>query len=193
MKKNNIPLTKAQQELVVTHLSIVHWVIHESILVNENVFGYGYDELFQEGCICLCQAAITYDVALARFSTYAKTVVRNGLYSYCRHLSFQQKRYTYFTEDEYGDPAVEGNPVPSKDMFEQQYSLLETIDLLESHAQRYDGIAKLGIKALELKIQGMSVTEIARLYNVPTTHVGAWISRSTEKLRNDPVFLNEIA
>lgn len=49
--------------------------------------------------------------------------------------------------------------------------------------------ARLGIEALALKVQGMRITDIAALYQVPPSHVGAWISRSLEKLRNDPDFL----
>ena len=192
MKKKNICLTMAQQELVTAHIAIVHWVIRENICVNENTFGYGYDDLFQEGCIWLCQAAMTYDMTLAQFGTYAKTVVRNGLYSYCRQVSILQVRYTYFSEGEYGELTVDGKEVTAPDTFTQQLSLIETLDLLESRVQHYNGVARLGIKALELKIKGMSVTEIARLYNVPVSHVGAWITRSTEKLKNDPVFLSEI-
>ena len=192
MKKKNIRLTREQQELVAAHLSIVQWVIRKSICINENAYGYGYDDLFQEGCIWLCHAAMTYDVALAQFSTYAQTVVRNGLFSYCRQLCLHQNRFTYLLEDEHGELSADGNPVTASDDFAQQLSLIETIDLLESCARHYSGVARLGIKALELKIKGMSVTEIARLYNVPVSHVGAWITRSPEKLRKDPVFLSEI-
>ena len=35
----------------------------------------------------------------------------------------------------------------------------------------------------------MSVTEIAKLYNVPLSHVGAWISRSAQKLQRAEKFL----
>lgn len=185
-------MTKEQQELVVSHLSIVQWVIREHICINENAYGYGYDDLFQEGCIWLCHAAMTYDVALAQFNTYAKTVVRNGLFSYCRQLRFHQERFSCLSEGEYGEIYADGNPVTAPDTLEQQLSLIETLDLLESRTPHYHGIARLGIKALELKIKGLSVTEIARLYNVPPSHVGAWITRSTEKLKNDPVFLKDI-
>lgn len=192
MKKKNVCLTQAQQELVTTHLSIVQWVIRENICINENTFGYGYDDLFQEGCIWLCHAAMTYDVTLAKFGTYAKTVVRNGLFSYCRQLNLHQGRSTCFPEDLYDELPLKDNLTTAPDTFNQQISLMETVDLLESRAQHYNGIVRLGIEALELKIKGMSVTEIARLYDVPASHVGAWISRSAEKLRNDPVFLSEI-
>lgn len=192
MKKKYVHMTKEQQELVTSHLSIVQWVIREHICINENAYGCGYDDLFQEGCIWLCHAAMTYDVALSQFGTYAKTVVRNGLFSYCRHLRLHQDRFIYLSEGEFGEMYADDNPVTAPDTFEQQLSLMETVDLLESRVSHYNGVARLGIKALELKIKGLSVTEIARLYNVPASHVGAWITRSTEKLKNDPVFLKDI-
>ena len=53
----NIPLTSRQQELVENNLSLVYWVITESIHVNETIYGFGYEDLYQEGCIWLCHAA----------------------------------------------------------------------------------------------------------------------------------------
>ena len=78
--KENIILTAEQQTLVEEHMQIVHWVIHRHIDVNESVCGMGYDDLYQEGCVALCHAAMSYDAqAGARFDTYAGTVVRNHL------------------------------------------------------------------------------------------------------------------
>ena len=193
MKKKNIRLTEDQQLLVAAHLSTVHWVIRESIHVNETIYGFGYDDLFQEGCIWLCHAAMTYDTALAQFGTYAKTVVRNGLFSYCRQLCFHQSRFTSLTEGEHGELTADGNAITLPDIFDRHISMLETIDLLESRERHYKGVTRLGIQSLELKVKGLSTSEIARLYHVPPSHVGAWLSRSTEKLKKDPDFLAEIA
>ena len=149
-------LTKQQQELVAQNLPVVHWVICDYIHVNPTICGLEYSDLFQEGCVWLCKAAATYkDDGRAQFTTYAKTVVKNGLLSYCRTIC----------------------------------NLMETLSLLEASNQDYDGVARLGIEALALKLQGMRVTDIAELYQVPPSHVGAWISRSVAKLRSDPRFL----
>ena len=43
-------------------------------------------------------------------------------------------------------------------------SRLETLDLLEASKQNYQGVARLGIEALALKVQGMRITDIAALY-----------------------------
>ena len=54
--KKTIPLTMEQQEMVAANLSVVRWAIRESFHVNETIYGFGYDDLYQEGCIWLCLA-----------------------------------------------------------------------------------------------------------------------------------------
>lgn len=190
--KQNIRLTRGQQELVENNLSIVYWVIMESIHVNENIYGFGYEDLYQEGCIWLCHAAAAYDPARSRFSTYAKKIVRNGLISYCRQMCSGQRRFTYLTVGAHGELSADGEPVmpPNGDDFHVQINMIETLDLLTYAEKKYQGITRLGIEALKLKLKGLSVSEIAGLYHVPPPHVGAWISRATQKLRKDTPFLS---
>lgn len=188
--KQDVRLTQEQQKLVESHLSVVRWAIRESIHVNETIYGFSFDDLYQEGCILLCHAAATYDDSLSQFATYAKAVVRNGLYSYCRQMCRRQRRFCYLTAEEHGELTAEGLLLEQTNDFSAQVSLLETLELLRSCAKEYQGVTRLGIHALELRIKGMGVTEIAHLYHVPASHVGAWISRSAEKLKNDPAFLS---
>ena len=186
----NIPLTSRQQELVENNLSLVYWVITESIHVNETIYGFGYEDLYQEGCIWLCHAAATYDPARSCFSAYAKKVVRNGLISYCRQLCSRQRRFTYLTVGKHGELLADGEQVMPSDNFHVQINMIETLDLLACAEKKYQGVTRLGIEALKLKLKGMSVSEIAVLYHVPPPHVGAWISRATQKLRKDTPFLS---
>lgn len=188
--KWNIPLTREQQELVETNLSLVYWVIMKNIHVNETIYGFGYEDLYQEGCIWLCHAAATYDPARSRFPTYAKKIVRNGLLSYCRQMYSVQRRLTYLTVGTDGELLADGELLTPPDNFNIQISMIETLDLLAYAEKKYQGVTRLGIKALKLKLKGMSVSEIAVLYHVPPPHVGAWISRATQKLRKDTPFLS---
>lgn len=190
--KRTIPLTKQQQEMVAANLSVVHWIIRKSFHVNETVYGFGYDDLYQEGCIWLCHAAVSYNPSLSKFPTYAKKVVQNGLTSYCRKQCGRQRHFTRLGVGEHGELTAEGAVLQPADDFASRISMLEVMQLLESCARDYNGVARLGIKALELQIRGMSVTEIAALYHVPPSHVGAWITRSKQKLRKDPLFLSGI-
>lgn len=190
--KRTIPLTSEQQEMVASNLSVVHWTIRESFHVNETIYGFGYDDLYQEGCIWLCHAAASYNPALSKFPTYAKKVVRNGLLSYCREQCSRERHFIRLGVGEHGELTADGSMLQQTEDFESRISTLEVMQLLESRAKDYSGVTRLGIKALELKIKGMSVTEIAKLYNVPPSHVGAWITRSKQRLRKDPLFLSGI-
>lgn len=187
-------LTKQQQELVAQNLAVVHWVICDYIHVNPSICGLEYNDLFQEGCVWLCKAAASYqDNGRAQFPTYAKKVVRNGLLSYCRKLCAKSKKFSRLVIGEHGELAADGAALePQVDEFGTHVSLIETLSLLEASKQDYDGVARLGIEALALKLQGMRLTDIAELYHVPPSHVGAWISRSTAKLRSDSKFLQSL-
>jgi DNA-directed RNA polymerase specialized sigma subunit len=48
--KKMIALNDAQRILVENNLPLVRWAIHNHITVNENIYGFSYDDLFQEGC-----------------------------------------------------------------------------------------------------------------------------------------------
>ena len=142
----------------------------------------------------LCKAASTYkNDGRAQFSTYAKTVVKNGLLSYCRAICNRKKKFSRLIIGEHGELAADGEALESRpDAFDTQVSLIETLSLLDACKKDYDGVTRLGIEALALKLQGMRVTDIAELYQVPPSHVGAWISRSTAKLRRDSKFLKSL-
>ena len=96
MKKNLIPLNEKQRQLVESCLSngrltVVHQAIREYIVVNETIFGFGYEDLYQEGCIWLCKAAATFQEEKGvKFETYAFKVVANGLRTYCRLMCSKQ-------------------------------------------------------------------------------------------------------
>lgn len=188
--QKNTHLTQEQQSLVESSLPIVHWAIRENIHVDRDIYGFEYDDLYQEGCICLCHAASTYKAGLAGFPTYAKKVVRNGLVSYCRRMYSHHKHSSRFAISGQEDFPFDSHAPKQPGSFESQADAIETLDLLKSVKDRYQGVAKLGVEALELKVKGMDVSEIASLYNVPASHVGAWISRASQKLRKDPGFLS---
>lgn len=156
--KQNFKLTKDQQTLVEKNLSIVHWVIVNNIHVNPGICGLEYGDLFQEGCLWLCKAAFTYNAGQAQFSTYAKKVVKNGLLSYCRKICSQGRHVSRLIIGEQGELAADGEQVDQPDdHFDSHLSRLETLDLLEASKQNYQGVARLGIEALALKVQGIRV------------------------------------
>ena len=93
-------LTADQQRLAEENLTIVERVLRFDINANPCVAGLGYEDLYQEGCIWLCNAALTFDPARGSFAFYARRVVQNGLVSYCRSLMGKQSRMVSLDEME---------------------------------------------------------------------------------------------
>ena len=186
--KKDIILTAEQRGLVEHYLSIVNWVLSDHITVNPNVTGLGYDDLYQEGCLWLCHAAATHDASRGiQFGTYARTVVRNGLLSYCRSISRKPQAVPlpYELDPDTDGVRAFGREPSVDDGVEELISYTDTMAVLRQARSEYTGVAKLGIEALELKIKGFNGTEIAAMYGVKPNHVGAWISRAAQKLRRD--------
>lgn len=186
-------LSSEQQRLVEQNLSVVHWAIHNFIKVNESIFGFEYADLYGEGCLLLCKAALTYNSTRGEFIPYAQTVVKNGLLSYARIMCQKQNRQRLLLDATLPDET--GSYVDLIASENDTDTLIDAIDadaFFRSVKTRYSGVALLGIEALELKSRGYSSREIADLYGVQTNHVWAWISRASQKLRSDALALRAL-
>jgi len=187
-------LNEKQKNLVAAHTDIVKWAIFGHIRINENVYGLGYDDLFQEGCLCLCKAAVSYDGDRAKFVTYAQVVVRNGLLTYCKQLSKKSINIISISElpQDPGDSDESACGYTIEDQYELLISEAAVSGLLESVKPEYIGVARLGIEALELKVKGYTGAEIARMWGVEQNYLGACISRAKEKLIQNERFMAEL-
>jgi RNA polymerase sigma factor (sigma-70 family) len=181
-------LNEAQRNLAAEHTEIVKWAIRKHINVNKNKYGLDYDDLFQEGCLYLCHAAATYDGERAQFETYAQVVVKNGLLTYCKMMCGKNKNNTdtHLTDDR-NDLCLSA----VSDTYNEFVSNTAVYDFLESVKAQYDGVTRLGIEALELKVRGYTGADIARLWGVEQNHIGAWISRAKKKLCKNERFMAE--
>jgi RNA polymerase sigma factor (sigma-70 family) len=187
-------LNDNQRQLAVNHIDIVKWVIYEHINVNENIFGLSYDDLYQEGCLCLCRAAVTHNGERAQFVTYAQVVVKNGLLTYCKKMVKKPRNFISIEDlplDAGGDISDKTN-YADDGVYDAILSDAVVFGLLESVKPEYNGIVRLGIEALEMKIKGYTGADIARLWGVEQNHVGAWISRAKDKLRKNERFMAEL-
>lgn len=172
-------MSSITEKMVEDHLNCVHWTIHTFISVNESVCGLEYDDLFQEGCIALWRAAETFDTRQGtQFHSYAISVIRNHLLDYCRKI---QSRTAPMASLEDWDAETSRSGATDWD----GNSGLFVEQVLEYGKRTYSGVARLGVEALELKIAGYSGTDIAKLYGVRPNHVGAWITRASQKLKKD--------
>ncbi len=193
MKNKDIALTDAQRSMVEANMDVVRWAIRTSIQVNEQCYGFGYDDLFQEGCIWLCKAAVTYDPdGGASFPTYAQRVVENGLRTYCRLQHSKELRS--FPVSEIFDTEADGHRAIASGIrsLQEQLAEVDALSLLESAKQQYNGVARLGIEAMQLKFIGLSNTDIAAYYGIKANYLGAAVHRAAERLRNNAEFLNSL-
>lgn len=182
-------LNTEQQKLVETHLPLVKRVICKYIIVDDTVCGLGFDDLYQEGCFWLCKAALTYQEEKGvKFASYAERVVANGLRTYCRLTANKQKRVRNLSD--YADEKPE--LFSSSESMEEELIEREILHFLHQLKPQYSGVARLGIEAIEWKVKGLSGAEIAKMYGVKSNAVGAWISRTVQKLRKNVVFLSWI-
>lgn len=185
--KWNFILTAEQQTLVEENLFVIDKVISRYIYSNEAVCGLGRDDLYQEGAMALCKAASTYDGISAQFSTYATTVVRNHLLNHCNTVNTERR---HLPSVSLSAAVSEDDPLPfpepsAPDAADVLIGELATADLLTNCKQRYTGVARLGVEALELKIRGLDGMDIAKLYHTTPNNVGAWISRAAKKIQKD--------
>ena len=187
----NTKMETYTKALVENNLDVVKWVIRRHIHTNENVCGLGFDDLFQEGCLYLLKAAETYDAERAGFETYAKTVVRNGLISHCRQISERNKKVTMLPLDTPANPRSEYGDTFT-DLLEAQdaYTDIDTLVFLAELKRKYTGTVRSGIEALEWRVRGYTITEIAGMYGIKPNLVGARISRAAQVLRHNPFFLD---
>ncbi len=184
--KERVSLTMDQQAIVEQNLDIVRSCVLRCIDINESVCGMGYDDLYQEGCVALCHAAASYDSgAGAQFATYAAAVIRNHLLDHCRYIQAKRRSAPMISLDSYAEDSAPRDHLAAFDDHDSQLDRLHLAQLLEHGRRTYSGTARLGIEALELKAQGYTGADIARLYGVKPNLVGAWIARAMERLRRD--------
>ena len=180
-------LTVAQQRLVEENLTVVEHVLRFEVRANPCIVGLGYEDLYQEGCVWLCNAALTFDPARGSFASYARRVVQNGLVGYCRNVLSKHQRTVLLGDLE---PAVlttleAQNAVSS-------HTKCETSLLLAATESQCGGVTRKGVHALALQVSGMPLTAVATRMSATPNHVSAWISRAVHKLRNNESFLSSL-
>ena len=184
-------MTSEERALVEEHLDLVHWIITDNIVVKKHIIGLEYYDLAQEGYLLLIKAARTYDAEKGRFPIYARIVIRNGLFSYCRAADAKHRRHIFQMPS--GEPSDEDEPnfmdtFNSWDDTTREVEASAIINTLESFLPEYSGVARKGLEAIILKVKGYNGADIAEMYGVDQYNVGAWISRAKQKLLDNKRF-----
>ena len=170
-------LNDLQRRRVEDHLALVEQVLpRRSIKTNETVDGMGHDDLYQDGCIALCRASVSYREEMGAFPAYARTVIRNYLLDRCREIQSARKNLPLLSLDAFAEM---GAPEP--------VSPFHTEDLISDVSFDKHRIFVNRIEALELRGRGYSCADIAKLYQKKPNYIGACISRAAEKLRRERI------
>ena len=166
-------LNDLQRQRVEDHLALVEQVLRRSISVNESIDGMGHDDLYQDGCIALCRAAVSYREEMGAFPAYAKVVIRNHLLDRCREIQSARKNLPLVSLDAFAEMGVPEpvSPFHTEDLISDVSSSV----LLSHFRNRYHGTARLGIEAMELRVRGYSCADIAKLYQKKPNYIGACI------------------
>lgn len=175
-------LMENEKKMVEENLDVVRIVILTQFRYDNNVIGLNYEELFQVGCLGLCEAAKKYN-SKTKFTTFASVVVRNKLLTYCKQTNNVNYKCTNSDFIEITDN-IDYNSNLDEDLI---FKALDKAKLSSN------GVALKGIIAIELKVKGLSGSEIADIYDTSTNNVSAWISRAKSKLKCNKEFLKEIS
>ncbi len=171
-----------EKKLVEENLDVVKIVILTGFRYDNNAIGMSFEDLYQVGCLALCEAVRKYDNS-TQFKTFASMVIRSKLLTYCKKTNSINKKQSYFELLE-----VEDKVGRSISTYED-----DVLKALGKAKTNLSGVALKGITALELKVKGFSGKEIADMYDTTSNNVNAWISRARKKLIGNKNFLNEIS
>ncbi|MFV0519667.1 MAG: sigma-70 family RNA polymerase sigma factor [Lachnospirales bacterium] len=172
-------LTDKERKLVEDNLEIVKIIIFKNFRYDNNKIDFNFEELYQVGCLALCECVRKYDNS-TKFTTFASIVVRSKLLTYCK----------------------KNNAINNKTIFVDSFEIQEVVDfnarlyendvfdILKNVKPKSKGVALKGIIALELKIKGFNGKEIADMYGTSTNNVSAWISRAKKQLMSNIEFIN---
>lgn len=172
-------LTVEQQRIVEGNLGLVRAVLSRCVSSPGSTGIYSYDDLFQIGCIALCEAVIEYQPGRAVFSTYAFVAIRNRIYNALACATYRRKREK---QSDFPNEPVAVVPMDTPEAHELHKVLRETQDRLK-------GVTRKGIDAMIFMSEGFTCREIGEMYGTNANNVTAWISKARKALRLDVKFM----
>lgn len=180
-------MTEYQQTLVLEYMPFVDWVIKHRVKVS-NLPLQSYEDFYQIGCEALCRAAMAYNPAAGLFAPFAGRYIYNAMVDHCRKENLRVKN-SVSNDIDYDSSQRVRSTTGSAEDFSLAIYHDQLFDALKVSKTRYNGVARQGIEALELKMMGFTSSEIAARYGTTVNNVNAWISRARSKLKVDDKFL----
>lgn len=185
-------LTEDQKALVADHMKIVDWHIYTNFTANPTIAGFAQEDLRQTGYLALCIAALHYN-GTVKFETYAKVVVHNCLAEYCAKMLPEGKHLSLDMQLELEKDSYCPYDALAATNCQKDFLALESQDLIARSKDKYSGIIRKGIEAMELRLQGYTGPEIAEIYGCKANEITAWIARARQRLREDRHFMAAVS
>lgn len=179
-------MTDYQNALVLDNLDLVNWVIRTRISIPNRPL-LTYDDFYAIGCEAICRAALKYNADTGEFAPFACRYIYNAIVDHCRAINFRMERNVEIPENE--DTALLDLLAHTSVDFDESVTDTTAMAALAACKEKYSGVARKGVEAIELKMKGYKTTEIAKLYGTSLNNVNAWISRARSKLRNEPILI----
>lgn len=172
-------LTTEQQRIVEENMGLVRAVLSRCVNSPGSTGIYSYEDLFQIGCMGLCEAAIQYRPGRAAFSTYAYAAIRNRIYNALTYATYRREK------EKLSDFPIE--PAAAVSMNDSGSHELHSA-LLEAR-ERLTGVARKGVDAMLYMSEGFTCREIGEKYGTSANSVTAWVSKARKALKLDAEFM----
>lgn len=170
-------MTDYQNELVMEHLDLVNWVIRTRISVPNRPL-LTYDDFYAIGCEAICRAALKYQADSGEFAPFACRYIYNAIIDHCRAMNYRLQRSVDagFEEGEVLFDLLAHTTVD----FEAEVTDDSAKAALRACKEKYQGVARKGVEAIELKLQGYESVEIADLYGTTVNNVNVALMASLD-------------
>ena len=172
-------LTVEQQHMVEENMGLVRAVLSRCVNSPGSIGIYSYEDLFQIGCMGLCEAAIQYRPGRAAFSTYAYAAIRNRIYNALTYATYRREK------EKLSDFPIEPAAAVSMDDSESH----EMHSALLEARERLTGVARKGVDAMLYMSEGFTCREIGEKYGTSANSVTAWVSKARKALKLDAEFM----
>ena len=123
-------------------------------------------------------------MAIFNFGKPKDEALENKIQRLNQEIAIQKAKLTDIAEEQ----ALVSSEQTPEERIEDQAAL----NALRLSKERYQGVAKCGIEALELKLKGYSGAEIAKMYQVKPNYIAACICRAVKYLKKDKAFFTDL-
>jgi len=181
-------MTDLENKLIMEHLDLVDVIIRTRFSFRSTDVLMSFEDLQAVGREALCRAAVCFNPELGRFATFADRCIYHAIVDHCKHENLRYRAAAIITDEETEAECIETSTACQVGD-EERLGSIAVEQVLAEIKEKYSGIARRGVEAIELKMLGFSTADIAKKYGTNIKNVNAWIARAKSKLKNEEQIL----